>query len=83
MEVKKFFIIKNFELDPCFHRAHLVKHPVQYIVIVSLGDIFAAIMSYRDFDILSSSPPNNDFWTVFTCSTGQQVMGMFFLWLQS
>ena len=23
-----FFISKNFELDPCFRRAHLVKHPV-------------------------------------------------------
>ena len=24
-----FLITKNVELDPCFRRAHLVKHPVQ------------------------------------------------------
>ena len=28
METNFFFITKNFELDPCSRRAHLVKHPV-------------------------------------------------------
>ena len=30
---KFFFITKNFELDPCFRRAHLVKHPNVHLFV--------------------------------------------------